>query len=65
MPSAGFAANGLIPIVFIRDSLNSISYVDVIAENLLHEAPLITGRNYLFQQDNASCHVSFVSPFVV
>ena len=30
----------------------------MLAENLLPKAPLITGGDYLFQQNNASCHAS-------
>lgn len=41
--------------------MNSERYVDVLAENLLPEAPLITCGDYLFQQDNASVHVSRAS----
>ncbi|GBL83753.1 Transposable element Tc3 transposase [Araneus ventricosus] len=41
--------------------MNSQSYVDILADNLLPEAPLITSGDYLFQQDNASVHVSQTS----
>ncbi|GBN83252.1 hypothetical protein AVEN_193027-1 [Araneus ventricosus] len=54
----GFATEGTTPIVFVQGRMNSDSYVDVLADNLLPEAPLITSADYLFQQDNASLHVS-------
>ncbi|GBO29279.1 Transposable element Tc3 transposase [Araneus ventricosus] len=54
----GFATEGSTPIVFVQGRMNSESYVDVLADNLLPEAPLITSADYLFQQDNASLHVS-------
>ena len=53
-----FAANRIAPIEFIQGHLHSELYVDMLAEHLLPEEPLITGGDYLFQQDNASCHVS-------
>lgn len=53
-----FAANGTTPIVFINRTMNSDRYVDMLGESLLPEAPLITSGDYIFQQDNASIHVS-------
>ncbi|GBO11000.1 hypothetical protein AVEN_192407-1 [Araneus ventricosus] len=41
--------------------MNSASYVDILADNLLPEAPLITSGYFLFLQDNASLHVSHTS----
>ena len=41
--------------------MNSESYVDMLAENLSPEAPLITGGDYLLKQVNACCHVSCAS----
>ena len=46
----GFEANETTPIVSIRGLLNSESYVDMLSENLLPEASLITGGDYLFQK---------------
>ena len=57
----GFAANGTTPRVSIPDRFNSESYIHMLAENLLSEAPLITGGDYLFQQGNGNCHVSCAS----
>lgn len=57
----GFAAKGTTPIVFMQCKTNSQTYLDILAENLLPEAPLITSGEYLFQQDNASIHVSAAS----
>ena len=58
---AGFAASRTTLIVSIRDRLNSESYVDMLVENLLPETLFITGSDYLFQKDNASCHASSTS----
>ena len=55
---AGYAASGTTEIVFLQGKMNSNSYVDMLGDNLLPEAPLITSGDYLFQQDNASIHVS-------
>ncbi|GBL74151.1 hypothetical protein AVEN_231040-1 [Araneus ventricosus] len=52
-----FVTEGTTPIVFVQGRMNSESYVDILADNLLPEAPLITSEDYLFQQDNASVHV--------
>ena len=38
--------------------MNSDRYVDMLGESLLPEVPLITSGDYIFQQDNASIHVS-------
>ena len=53
-----FAAAGTTPIVFLQGRTNSIMYQDMLAENLLPNAPLITCGDYIFQQDNASIHAS-------
>ncbi|GBM36738.1 hypothetical protein AVEN_171851-1 [Araneus ventricosus] len=45
----GFATEGTTPIVFVQGRMNSESYVDILADNLLPEAPLITSGDYLFQ----------------
>ena len=57
----GLAANGTRPRVSIRDRFNSESYIHMLAKNLLPETPLITGGDYLFQQDDGNCHVSCAS----
>ena len=61
MAWAGFVANGTPPIVSIRGCLNSNSYVDMLSENLLPDAHFNAGSDSLFQQDNASYHVSCAS----
>ena len=53
---AGSEAHETTAIVSIQGRLNSETY----AENVITEAPLIIGGDYLFQQDNASCHLSCV-----
>lgn len=58
---AGFSANGITPIVFWDKKVDSAAYQDMLAENLLPIAPLITSGDYLFQQDNATIHVSSAS----
>ncbi|GBL86666.1 hypothetical protein AVEN_230574-1 [Araneus ventricosus] len=45
----GFATEGTTPIDFVQGRMNSESYVDILADNLLPEAPLITCGDYLFQ----------------
>ncbi|GBO23512.1 Transposable element Tc3 transposase [Araneus ventricosus] len=57
----GFATEGTTSIVFVQGRVNSESYVDILADNLLPEAPLIMSGVYLFQQDDASVHVSETS----
>ncbi|GBN88792.1 Transposable element Tc3 transposase, partial [Araneus ventricosus] len=42
----GFATEGATPIVFVQGRVNSESYVDILADNLLPEAPLITSGDY-------------------
>ena len=58
---AGFAANGTTPIVFLDKKVDSSVYQDMLAENLLSMAFLITSEDYLFQQDNATIRVSSAS----
>ena len=45
---AGFAANGMIPIVSIRSRLNSEWYADMLTEKELPEAQIVRGGGYLF-----------------
>ena len=52
------AAGGTNPIVVMHKKMNSIMYQDMLGDNLLPIAPLITSGNWTFQQDNASDHVS-------
>ncbi|GBM84936.1 Transposable element Tc3 transposase [Araneus ventricosus] len=56
-----FETEGATPIVFVQGRMNSESYVDILADNLLPETLLITSGDYLLQQDNASVHVSRTS----
>ena len=58
MICAAIAAGGTTPIVFMHEKMNSIMYQDMLGDNLLPIAPLITSGNWTFQQDNASVHVS-------
>ena len=58
---ADFTANGTTPTMSILVRLNLESYIDMLAENLLSEAPLFAAGDYLFQQNNARCHVSCAS----
>ncbi|GBL94094.1 Transposable element Tc3 transposase [Araneus ventricosus] len=57
----GFATEGTTPIVFVQGRMNSDGYVDILADNLLTEAQLITSGDHLLQQGNASVHVSQTS----
>ena len=53
----GFATVGTTPVVFVQGKMNFESYVDILADNLLTKASLITSGDYLFQQSNAAVHV--------
>ena len=52
------AAGGTTPIVFIKEKMNSIMYQDMLGDNLLPIAPLITSGSWTFQQNNASFYFS-------
>ena len=54
---AAIAADGTTSIVFIHEKMNSIVYQDMLGDNLLSIAPLITSGNWTFQQDSASVQV--------
>lgn len=43
-----FAYNMTITIAFLNKKINSQSYHDILTDNLLTEAPLITSRKYIF-----------------
>lgn len=43
-----FAYNKTITIVVLNNKINSESYHDILTNNLLTEAPLITSRKYTF-----------------
>ena len=57
MVQGAFAAGGTTPMDFVQGNKNSESYIDVLTENLLPEAPLITCGNYLIKLNNASVHL--------
>src|SRR5579859_996251 len=58
---ACFAGDKLCPIVFVNGTVNSDLYIAILRENLLPfiDALIADGTtNVIFQQDNATCHVS-------
>ncbi|GBM07739.1 Transposable element Tc3 transposase [Araneus ventricosus] len=57
----GFATKETTPIISVQGRMNSEGYVDILADNLLTEAQLITSGDYLLQQGNPSVHVSQTS----
>ena len=54
-----FASNGTLPITAIDPKINAEKYQDMLGHNLLPNAPLVTPGGRIFQQDNASLHVSY------
>jgi transposase len=55
---AGFSWHGKTRIHFVSGTINSIKYQQILQECLLPLAQQIAGPNWVFQQDNASCHAS-------
>lgn len=47
--------NGTVSLSFVEGSINSEKYQNILSKELL---PIISDGNYVFQQDNASCHTS-------
>lgn len=52
----GYRSKG--PLVFCDGRMNSKKYVTMLQDNLLRQAVKIGGKNWIFQQDNASIHAS-------
>ena len=57
----GFGSNGTVPIFSVKSSVNSNSYVYILVETIILEAPHIISSGYLFQQDKAAIHLPFSS----
>jgi 2C-methyl-D-erythritol 2,4-cyclodiphosphate synthase len=56
-----FSGNNLGPIVFINETVNMDIYIAILHENLLPHIDAIIAdstSHLVFQQDNATCHVS-------
>lgn len=53
-----FCFNGVLPLMKISTRMNSENYQKVLSDSLLENAELLAGENWIFQQDNASIHVS-------
>jgi len=56
-----FTGNKLGPIVFLNGIVNSDLYIDILQNNLLPYLDMLTNEGIsdtIFQQDNASCHIS-------
>lgn len=58
MVSAGNGYFGKTSIQFINGKMNSVQYINVIKEQINNYAERISGRDFTFQQDNASVHTS-------
>jgi hypothetical protein len=54
----GIGRLGLTPLVRIDGRLNSETYTNILAANLLPNAAAIGGHEWVFQQDSASIHTS-------
>ncbi len=54
----GMGWNGTADLAIISTRLNSEGYTEIIQDNLLPKASQISGRGWIFQQDNASIHNS-------
>jgi transposase len=55
----GLGVRGLTPLVKIEGKLNSSAYQRMLTTHLLPNAQNISCRDYVFQQDGASCHRSY------
>lgn len=55
---AAFSACGTSSIVFVTNRLNSQIYQDMLEEHLIPIGASLGGPEWIFQQDNASCHAS-------
>ena len=53
-----FAANVTLLIAVIDTKMKDEKYQDMLGHTLFSYAPLVTSRDWTFQQDNASIHVS-------
>jgi len=56
--AAAFGSRGKTEIVFCIGTQNSSKYQEMLSVSLVPFGPVIGGRNWLFQQDNASIHSS-------
>ena len=45
-------------LIVLDQTLDSISYVKVLSENLYESANIMNLNSFIFQQDNAPCHTS-------
>jgi transposase len=58
MTWGAFSAKDKSDLVFIENTINSKSYVSILQEHLVKRGFKMAGRNWIFQQDNASIHSS-------
>ena len=58
MTWTGFGFNGKTEIVFTGSKMNSEDYQLILEKHLLPSAQQISGRGWIFQQDNARIHTS-------
>lgn len=53
-----FSKNGVGKLHFIEGLMDSVEYVNILANNLKHSAELLGHENWVFQQDNDPKHTS-------
>ena len=53
-----FSKNGTGNLVFVDSKMNSIKYIELLANNLFESSKKMNLKKFKFQQDNASVHVS-------
>ncbi len=52
------SGEGLGNLVLVEKNLDSVGYIDLLATNLYSSASKMSLDSFIYQQDNASCHVS-------
>jgi len=56
---AAFGSNGKSELIIISEHINSGDYCEMLKNHLLSFGKTIGGKNWIFQQDNASIHDSY------
>lgn len=56
MTWGAFSGRGQISLAFVEGRQDAVAYQDLLGEHLLPKVPLVIEENWIFQQDNASCH---------
>ena len=58
MVGGAFCFNGVLPLTKVTTKMNSDDYQKTLSESLLPNAEALAGDKWIFQQDNASIHMS-------